>query len=58
MKKITNVDILVENFLEKTRSLQTNVELVRVLKARVYQIADSNVLVRAASDGNRNYFSG
>ena len=56
MKKKSKTDILVEEFLEQTNLLQTNVEPIRVLKARVYQIAEANVLVRAASEGNRGYF--
>ncbi len=58
MKSI--VELLSEQFLEKAKALNTNVEPVRVLKARVYQIADANVLIRAASKANKNgrYFFG
>ena len=51
-------EILVAEFLAKAKELQTNVELVRVLKARTYKIAEANVLIRAASEGNRRYFFG
>lgn len=58
MRKKTKTDILFEEFLEKAQSLRANVEPIKVLKARVYQIADANVLIRAASEGNRKYFFG
>jgi len=58
MDKKKNTDILVENFLEQARNYQANVEQLRVLKARVYQIAEANVLIRAASEGNKRYFFG
>lgn len=58
MRRITKTDILAEEFLKKARLLQTSVDPVRVLKARVYQIADANVLVRSASEGNKMYFFG
>lgn len=58
MKNKSKTDILVDEFLEHAVSLKTNIELIRVLKARVYQISEANVLVRAASEGNRRYFFG
>jgi len=58
MKRKSRTDILVKEFLEKARLLQANVEPIKVLKARVYQIAEANVLIRAASEGNRQYFFG
>jgi hypothetical protein len=58
MRRQTKTDILAEEFLEKAKLQQTNVEPVKVLKARVYQIGDANVLIRAASEGNKNYFFG
>lgn len=54
----SQTDILVENFLDIAKRYQSNVEHLRVLKARVYKIAESNVLIRAASERNRNYFFG
>lgn len=56
----TKTDILSDEFLEKAKLLKTNVEPVKVLKARVYQIAEANVLIRAASKANANgrYFFG
>ncbi len=58
MKRRSRTDILVNEFLEKARVFQANVEPIKVLKARVYQIAEANILIRAASDGNRQYFFG
>ncbi len=58
MRKKTKTEILFEEFLKKAQLLRANVEPIRVLKARVYQIADANVLIRAASEGNKNYFFG
>ena len=49
---------LVEEFLQKASNLKGKIELIKVLKARVYQISKANVLIRGASDGNRNYFYG
>ena len=56
----TKTDILFEEFLEKAQQLKTNVEPIKVLKARVYQIAEANVLIRTASKPNVNgrYFFG
>jgi len=51
-------DILVKEFLEKAKTFQADVEMLKVLKSRTYQIAEANVLVRAASEGNRRYFFG
>ena len=56
VKGQTEADKLAEKFLEQARLQQANVEPVRVLKARVYQIGEANVLIRAASEGNKNYF--
>lgn len=58
MKKNSRTDILAEEFLEQATSLHANIEPIKVLKARVYQIAEANVLIRAASEGNRRYFFG
>lgn len=57
-KKISPSDLLVAQFLEKAKEFQTSVELIKVLKSRTYKIGDSNVLVRASSEGNRRYFYG
>ena len=56
----TKTEILAEEFLEKARTLNTNVAPVKVLKARVYKIAEANVLIRAASKSNASgrYFFG
>ncbi len=57
---VTKTDILANEFLEKARQLNTNIEPVKVLKARVYKIAEANVLIRAASKTatNGRYFFG
>lgn len=57
-KNKTNIDRLVNEFLEKAKLYQADVELLRVLKARVYKIAQANILIRAASEGNKRYFFG
>ena len=57
-KKISPTDLLANQFLEKANEIQSNVELIKVLKSRTYRIGESNVLVRAASEGNRRYFFG
>lgn len=51
-------DKLVKEFLEQAKTFQADVELLKVLKSRTYKIAEANVLVRAASEGNRRYFFG
>jgi hypothetical protein len=54
----SNSDLLVNQFLEQAQTFNANVELIKVLKSRTYSIGESNVLVRAASEGNRRYFFG
>lgn len=56
--KFTSSDKLVNEFLDRAREFQTNIELLRVLKTRTYKIAESNVLIRAATEANRRYFFG
>jgi hypothetical protein len=56
--KLSNADLLASEFLEKARSLHASIEPLRVLKARAYKIGQANVLIRAASEGNRRYFFG
>ncbi len=51
-------DKLVKEFLEKATTFQADVEQLKVLKSRTYQIAEANVLIRAASESNRRYFFG
>jgi hypothetical protein len=59
IKKFHQTDILANKFLEMAKGHNANVELIKVLKSRTYQIGDANVLVRAAIDGtNRRYFFG
>lgn len=57
---VTKADLLCEEFLKKAKQLNTNVEPIKVLKPRVYQIAEANVLIRAASKSNKSgrYFFG
>jgi len=57
-KQLSPSDLLASQFLEKAKEFQENVELIKVLKSRTYHIGNSNVLVRAASEGNRRYFFG
>jgi len=57
-KKLSSSDLLAANFLNKAKEFNTNVELIKVLKSRTYHIGESNVLVRASSDGNKRYFFG
>jgi len=56
--KFSNSDWLATQFLEQAQHLNANVELTKVLKSRTYRIGESNVLVRASSEGNRRYFFG
>ncbi|VVB96768.1 Uncharacterised protein [uncultured archaeon] len=58
LKKPSPTEHLVDEFLQKAKEFQTNVELIKVLKSRTYKIAEANVLIRAASEGNRRYFFG
>lgn len=52
-------DKLAEEFIERTKLLPTHIEPIKILKARVYQIAEANVLIRAASTStNGRYFFG
>ncbi len=57
-KKLSPSDLLASQFLEKAKHFNASVELIKVLKSRTYHIGESNVLVRASSDGNRRYFFG
>jgi hypothetical protein len=57
-RKISPSDLLAKSFLEMAKQFNANVELIKVLKSRTYKIGEANVLVRAASDGNRRYFFG
>lgn len=57
-KKVSPSDLLVIHFLEKAKEFNASAELIKVLKSRTYHIGESNVLVRASSEGNRRYFFG
>lgn len=57
-KKQSPSELLASQFLKKANEFQTSVELIKVLKSRTYKIGESNVLVRASSEGNRRYFFG
>jgi hypothetical protein len=56
--RFSNSDWLANQFLEQAQQFNANIELIKVLKSRTYSIGESNVLVRAASEGNRRYFFG
>jgi len=55
---MTNADKLALEFLEYSKSFTSEIELLKVLKSRTYKIGETNVLIRAASEGNRRYFFG
>jgi len=57
-KTLSPSDLLAANFLNKAKEFNASVELIKVLKSRTYHIGESNVLVRASSEGNRRYFFG
>ncbi len=57
-KEISSSELLAMQFLEKAKNFNTNVEPIKVLKSRTYSIGEANVLIRAASEGNRRYFFG
>lgn len=54
----SNTDILAQDFIKKAGAVNSELRPTKVLKARVYQFANSNVLIRAASEGNRRYSFG
>ncbi|MDR1182713.1 MAG: hypothetical protein LBL13_12110 [Bacteroidales bacterium] len=55
-KVISPSELLALQFLDKAKNFNADVELIKVLKSRTYAIGEANVLVRAASEGNRRYF--
>ncbi|GAB4296646.1 MAG: hypothetical protein Kow0098_20090 [Ignavibacteriaceae bacterium] len=55
---MTNADKLAQEFLDYSKSFTSEIELFKVLKSRTYKIGEANVLIRAASEGNRRYFFG
>jgi hypothetical protein len=56
--KISNSELLAIQFLEQARQFNSNVELIKVLKSRTYNIGESNVLIRTASEGKQRFFFG
>lgn len=54
----SNTEILAQDFIKRAGEVNAELQPVKVLKARVYQFANSNVLIRAASERNRRYFFG
>lgn len=59
MKRMQTTDLMLEEFLEQAKKIHADIEPVRVLRARVYQIGEANVLVRAAVQlTNQRYFFG
>jgi len=58
-KILTPTDILCSEFLKTASQITKSVEPIKVLRARAYQIRDSNVLIRASLLGKNNrYFFG
>ncbi|MDR3350131.1 MAG: hypothetical protein LBN98_00595 [Prevotellaceae bacterium] len=57
-KQLSPSDLLASHFLEQAKQFNANVELIKVLKSRTYQIGEANILIRASSEGNRRYFFG
>lgn len=55
---MTNADKLAQEFLKYSQSFTSEIELYKVLKSRTYKIGEANVLIRAASEGNKRYFFG
>ena len=55
-KNREKTETLAQQFLQIARDLQADIEPIRVLKARAYKISDANVLIRAASEGQRYFF--
>ena len=53
-------DVLFEEFLNQAQQLKATIDPIRVLRARVYQIGNANVLIRAAGNSvnNGRYFFG
>lgn len=52
-------ELLANEFLQRAKEFQANVELIKVLKSRTYKIAGANVLIRAATEGKTGrYFYG
>lgn len=52
-------DLMLEEFLIQAKKMHSDVEPIRVLRARVFKIAEANVLVRAAIQlKNQRYFFG
>lgn len=47
-------DILFEEFLGRAQNLKASIDPLRVLRARVYQIGNANVLIRAAGNSVNN----
>jgi hypothetical protein len=58
MKVLSASEKLVNGFLSIAQNFQKDVELVKVLKSRTYRIADTNVLIRAASLLRNRFFFG
>ena len=59
MKSKSVAESLANEFLQIAKQFQANVEPIKVLKSRTYQIAQANVLIRASTLGkNGRYFYG
>lgn len=55
---MNNSEQLAAGFLEKSKHIAKDIAPIKILKARAYTIGQANVLIRVASEGNRNYFFG
>jgi hypothetical protein len=51
-------ELLARDFLRKAREFSTDVDLIRILRARAYRIGEASVLIRAASGSRGRYFFG
>lgn len=58
MSKQSATEKLAHEFLNQAKRVSPDVELIKVLRSRTYRVGSANVLVRAASDGNKKYFFG
>jgi hypothetical protein len=56
MKSKAIAESLADEFLQKAKKFQADVEPIKVLKSRTYKIAEANVLVRASRETERGTF--
>ncbi len=58
MRQIINSKNLLSDFLEKAKSLNEEIEPIKILRSNTFKIGNVNVLIRAASDSGKRYFFG